>query len=261
VTPKGTAFSIWGVIFLMQAVYCILQLLPRFRGKAMVQNGVGYYYILTCIFQVCWTLAFAYEVIWLSLIFMFLIWGSLITLLYSQYFVESEGTLVEFWLLRFPFAIHCGWLTAASALNVNVLFVKQDAPADIQLAVGIISLAVLHAISVWVLFGIRKPNFTIAGVLSWANGWIYAELQSPKDKIVALFSPDTISGVSYAAVAVAFIILAQIVTRVILDVIKKLGRVEEGREEVVSTSCNHEASEKQSAGDLTESMENTNSHV
>jgi benzodiazapine receptor len=234
VTPKGTAFIIWAVIFLTQAVYCILQLVPRFRGKAMVQNGVGYYYIATCIFQVSWTLAFAYEVFWLSQIFIVLIWGSLVALLYSQYFVESEGTLLEFWLLRFPFAIHCGWLTAATALNANVLFVEQDSPADIQLAVAIISLAVLHAISVWVLFGIRKANYTIAGVLSWANGWIYAELQSPRDSIVALFSTDAISGVSYAAVAVAFIILAQIVARVIIDLIKKC-RGGKGREDVEST--------------------------
>merc|ERR1712125_227420 len=205
----------WAVIFLSQAIFVVIQLFPKFRGKEMVQSGTSYYYILACIFQAGWTIAFGFEVIWLSLLFMISIWSSLVALLYSQYYTKSEGTLVEFWLLRFPFAIHCGWLTAASALNVNVLVVDIGPPAAVQLAVGIISLAVLHAISVWVLFGFRRPNYTIAGVLAWANGWIYAELQQPRDQIVQRFSADAISGVSYAALAVAIIISMQIAVRAI----------------------------------------------
>merc|ERR1712159_868763 len=211
-------------IFVMQAVFCVLQVLPRFRAKEMIQKGVGYSYILTCISQVCWTLAFAYEIIWLALIFMLMIWASLLGLLYSQYYVKSEGTLFEFWFLLFPFAIHCGWLTAASALNVNV-----------QLAVGIVSLAILHAISVWALFGIRRANYTIASVFAWANGWIYAELQSPKDSIVQRFSEDAVSGVSYAAVAVAFIITAQITIRAVTELVRMLN-TEERRIDGVDTT-------------------------
>lgn len=219
-TPKGSAFSIWGIIFISQAIFAILQMLPKYRGKKMVQEGVKYFYVLTCVFQIGWTLAFSYEIIWLSLVFMISIWGSLVAVLYSQYYTESEGTIAEFWLLRFPFAIHCGWLTAASALNVNVLVVDINPPADVQLAVGIISLAVLHAISVWVLFGIRNPNYTISCVLAWANGWIYAELQQPKDQIVNRFTPDIINGVSYAALAVCIIVLTQVVVRVVYDLVK-----------------------------------------
>lgn len=235
VTPKASAFSIWSIIFVMQAVFCVLQVLPRFRATEMIQKGVGYSYILICILQVCWTLAFAYEIIWLALIFMLMIWASLLGLLYSQYYVKSEGTLFEFWFLRFPFAIHCGWLTAASALNVNVLVVQQDASAAVQLAVGIVSLAILHAISVWVLFGIRRANYTIASVLAWANGWIYAELQSPKDSIVQRFSEDAVSGVSYAAVAVAFIITAQITIRAVTELVRRLN-TEERRIDGVDTT-------------------------
>jgi benzodiazapine receptor len=231
VTPNSSAFLIWAVIFTFQGIFAIIQLIPPFQGKTMVLEGVKYYYIMTCIFQAAWTLAFAYEVIWLSLVFMLSIWASLVALLYSQYYTKSEGTLLEFWLLRFPFAIHCGWLTAASAVNVNVVVVDIDPPADIQLAVGIISLAVLHAISVWVTFGFKRPNYTIAGVLAWANYWIYKELQEPRDQIVALFSMDLISGVSYAGVAVAAIILLQVVIHVPFDVYARCcKKTEETRE-------------------------------
>lgn len=214
ITPKSTAFTIWAVIFVFQAIFAIAQLFPRFRGKPMVQRGVGYWWTAACLMQVGWTLSFAYEIIPLSLAFMLLIWASLIGLLYSQYYTESDGSLVEFWLFRFPFAIHAGWITAASALNVGVVSVWSNATASVQLAIGIVCLAVLHAVSVWVLFNLSRPNYTIACVLSWANGWIYAELQDPSELIVATFDADTISGVAYAAVAVAFVILTQIVIRV-----------------------------------------------
>jgi hypothetical protein len=73
--------------------------------------------------------------------------------------------------------------------------------------------------------------YTIAGVLAWANGWIYAELSDPMDSIVALFSQDTVSGVSYAAAAVAYIITGQIVVRFGMYVVEKYATRKEATEE------------------------------
>jgi len=213
VTPKSSAFIIWAVIFTFQGAFAVAQMLPRFRAQAMVVDGSSYWYSLVSAVQICWTLAFAYEVISLSLVFMLLLWCSLVALLYSQYYAKSDGTLWEFWILRFPFSVHAGWITAASALNVNVQVVSMNQPADIQLAVGIVSLAVLHAISVWVIFYLSMPNWTIACVLSWAFWWIYAELGSPNELITGTFVEETINGVRYAAITVAFIILFQVVVR------------------------------------------------
>lgn len=223
ITPNGTAFTIWALIFTLQAVFAILQLFPSFGSRPVVQKGVSYWYIVVCVAQCGWTFAFAFEVIILSLIFMILIWASLMGLLISQYYVEIEPSkfsctsgqgLLEFWLLRFPFALHGGWITAASALNVNVVAVDQQATAASQLAVGIISLAVLHAISVWHLFGYKRPNYTIPGVLIWANGFIYNELQNPDPLIVSTFDQSIISGVAYAAFSVSMVITIQVVVRV-----------------------------------------------
>mmetsp|Transcript_10882 Transcript_10882/g.17218 ORF Transcript_10882/g.17218 Transcript_10882/m.17218 type:complete len:315 (-) Transcript_10882:328-1272(-) len=213
VTPKSTAFTIWAVIYLAQAAFAVLQFLPRFRAHAMVQDGLSYWYAVAVAMQIGWTFAFAFEVIPLSLTFMLLIWISLMTILYRQYYTKSDGSFLEFWVLRFPFAIHAGWITAASALNVNVQVVSMDTPADVQLAVAIVSLAVLHAISVWVVFYIPRPNWTIACVLSWAFGWIYNELGEPLELITNSFSADTINGVRYAAISVVCVIGIQMVVR------------------------------------------------
>jgi len=225
ITPKSTAFVIWSVIFTFQGIFSVLQLFKSFRGRKMVQDGVSFWYIAVCVFQICWTFAFAYEVIWLSLVFMILIWLSLMALLISQYYVESDCDkkassscsvqgLVEFWFLRFPFSIHGGWITAASALNVSVVTVKNQSTAATQLAVGIVCLAALHALSVWHLFGYKKPNYTIPIVLIWATGWIYGELQNPKDLVISTFDSSIIDGAAYAAVSVSIIICIQVVLRV-----------------------------------------------
>lgn len=85
----------------------------------MVQQGVGYWYCLVSLFQVAWTFSFAYEILWLSLLFMLLILVSLWALLYDQYFrAESDGSLWEFWLLRFPFALHAGTFLHLSSGSV-----------------------------------------------------------------------------------------------------------------------------------------------
>jgi len=226
ITPKGTAFSIWAVIFTFQAIFAILQMFPTWGGRPMVQKGVSYWYAVVCLFQCGWTFAFAYEVIALSLVFMVLLWISLMTLLISQYNVnkndDNDSTtnnntkqgLAEFWFLRFPFAVHGGWITAATALNIAVVTVDNQSSAATQLCVGIICLAVLHALSVWHLFGYAKPNYTIPAVLIWANGWIYAELQEPKQLILDTFDQSIIDGVAYAAFSVSMIILIQLAARV-----------------------------------------------
>lgn len=216
VTPAGTAFLIWAIIFLAQGAFAVLQFLPRFRAHPMVQDGLSYGYIAVTATQIGWTFTFAYEVIAASLTFMILIWISLIGIMYKQYYTKSDGSILEFWCLRFPFQIHAGWITAASALNVNVQVVSMNQPADVQLAVAIVSLAVLHAISVWVLFNIPRPQYTIACVLAWAFGWIYSELGNNVEKITSTFDEDIISGVRYAAIAVCCIILIQLVFRLLL---------------------------------------------
>jgi hypothetical protein len=207
VTPNSDAFRIWIAIFMFQLLFTIVQLLPKFRATPMVQKGVSYWYCIVSAIQIGWTFSFAYEIIPLSLAFMLALYVSLMGLLYSQYYTESDNSFVEFWLLRFPFALHGGWITAASAVNVNVQAVASSAPADIQLALAIVCLAVLHAISVWVLFYPKRPNWTIACVLAWAFGYIYQELASPNDLIVETFTLQTINGVRYAAFAVGTMII------------------------------------------------------
>ena len=150
------------------------------------------------------------------------IWLTLLAIVHSQYRLMKHASIIDFWLLAFPFAIHCGWITAASALNINVLVIDKGGTAAVQLAVAIVSLAGLHAASVWVLFGLTRPIYTVATVVAWASWWIFQELKSPKELIVNTFALEVIQGVSYAAATVAVIVLTQIAIRVFVAAMQLL---------------------------------------
>ena len=62
VTPIGWAFSIWGPIFISDALFTLAQLLPKYRDNAIVVDGVGYWYAAVCLAQIFWTLSFSLEV-------------------------------------------------------------------------------------------------------------------------------------------------------------------------------------------------------
>jgi len=218
VSPNGTAFSIWGIIFTAQAVFAIGQLFPKFRSKTAVQDGLKYWYFLVCIAQALWTFFFSYELITLSLPAIALVLIFLLCGITSQYYSELERTHSEFWMLRFPFMVHCGWLTAATALNTNVVIVNEAASESVQLTSGIISLAVLHAIAVVGLWIPKYPNYVIPSVLVWANFWIGKELQEPMDAIVIFFGEVIVNAIKNAAFGVSVIILIQILARAGIDV-------------------------------------------
>jgi len=234
VTPNGTAFSIWGIIFIAQAIFAIGQLLPRYRSKAAVQDGLKYWYFLVCIVQALWTFFFSYELITLSLPAIALICICLLCAITSQYHCELERTHIEFWMMRFPFMIHCGWLTAATALNTNVVIVNEAASASVQLTGGIISLAVLHAVAVVALWLPEYPNYVIPSVLVWANFWIGKELQAPMDAIVNLFGDVIVNAIKNAAFGVSVIVLIQIFARAGLGLYRK--RFEDDKSTVEATS-------------------------
>ena len=46
VTPNGLTFSIWGIIFISQAIFAIVQMIPKYRDTKLVQEGVSYWYFV-----------------------------------------------------------------------------------------------------------------------------------------------------------------------------------------------------------------------
>ena len=176
VTPAGWAFAIWGIIFTFQAVWAVVQVLvPSFRSNPLVQ-GIGYNYIFVCAVQVAWTFSFALERMVLALIWMLLILYFLFRIYQEQTKVmleynDDDSFSKNFWLLRFPFNLHLGWIVAATLVNFNVLLVFYQTTATVQFGFAIVTLLIALTVGGGVLLlqkAASRPTVTIPLVLVWA---------------------------------------------------------------------------------------------
>lgn len=239
VTPAGFAFAIWSIIFLSQLVFVLVQLfVESIRNKSLVVKGVGYNYIGVCFAQVAWTLAFSYEIIWLSFIFMITILYFLITIIINQYKLlqqeileDDDSNIKDFWLLKFPFSIHCGWILAASCVNFNVVLVKYNASATIQFYVALASLTFVLGVALLNIL-LASPQYVIPLVSAWATFGIYSELKNPNEMITKTFPESTITAVQYGAIGVAILILVVALIRSIIAFFKARFTAEEAEDNV-----------------------------
>lgn len=204
VTPAGFAFAIWGIIFTSQLIWCIVQLLPRYRSKAVILQGVGFSYVYACLAQISWTLCFTTEYIGLSLISMVSILIPLVMIVNKTSKIPNDSTS-DYWLLKFPFEIHAGWIMAATLVNTNVFLVAYHVSSSNQIMAAWFSLFVLASAAVYYISS--KKRWVVPCVLAWASNAIRSELSSPRDSIASAFPSDTIQSIHNATAALAGAIL------------------------------------------------------
>lgn len=209
ITPKSSAQIIFSVDFVLKIAFAVTQMLPRYRGKPIVQEGIGYLYFIVSVLQLGWTFAFFHEEIHLSVVLMFFILASSTIIVYAQHQIAKTESgrdhLVEFIVIRLPFQIYCGCALVFFALHISICAVKADEPASSLLTIGVITLTVLHAVSFHCVFGMTKPIYTIPFVLAWALIWIYEELKDPFVMIYWTFDPITVDGFRNSALTISLV--------------------------------------------------------
>ena len=116
--PAGYAFSIWGLIYTLLAVYVVYQL--RRKDAALISK-VDRIFIVNALLNASWIFAWHYDLIWLSIIIMA---GLLISLIkIADILRASDLTPKERWLVRLPFSVYFGWITVATIANITVFLV------------------------------------------------------------------------------------------------------------------------------------------
>jgi len=217
VTPFGLSFTIWGLIFIWQLVWIVWQFLPSQRNSEGVRKAWYYYPIMT-VFQACWTFAFAYEIMWLALIFMYAI---LITLIMASRSLQTYSKCWKGYLLwQAPFSVQTGWIMAASAVNTNVVLVAYNASVTAKLIVASLSLvALLGTAFTWL--SSYPVDFAIPCVILWALGGVYAELKEPTTSILAEFTTKQLEGTKYGVLAGMILVGVGIVFKIIYIFVKQ----------------------------------------
>lgn len=138
-TPAGYVFSIWGLIYLLLAIWLILAFKNRNTDKA-VPRKTGSLFILSCILNAAWLFSFHYEQFILSSI---IIVALLITLIaIHQSYPRSDSRFGG----RLPFSVYLGWISVATIANITYTLKFHDVSLGIGEIEGTIGLVIIAGI-------------------------------------------------------------------------------------------------------------------
>jgi len=125
--PAGLTFSIWGVIYVLLAIFIIYQLVYTFRrtdSQSPFLERIGILFFVSCVANLGWIFAWHYEIIPLSLLLMLILLASLIGVYLRLHIGRSNASKTEKYLVHLPFSIYLGWITIATIANITVLLVS-----------------------------------------------------------------------------------------------------------------------------------------
>lgn len=156
--PAGITFSIWGVIYLLLLGFCVVQFMSQYRQMA---DSIGWFFVVSCILNSLWIVAWHYERPGLSLVIM-------LFLLFSLIIINQRLVPFGRGITGAAFGLYLGWICIATIANATALLVKLNWPAwgipDESWA--IIMILAGTAITLFLLKTYRNPYTGIAVI--WA---------------------------------------------------------------------------------------------
>ena len=112
--PAGLTFSIWGIIYLLLIVYCVVQFTGSDRE---VISNISWLFGISCILNALWIVFWHFGKLPSSLLVML---GLLITLIYINISIRE----LPIGILKASFGIYLGWICIATIANVTTLLVN-----------------------------------------------------------------------------------------------------------------------------------------
>lgn len=123
-TPAPYTFSIWGLIYILTAVYVLFQTGIIRSNTEVPEMGarIGIFFTISCILNILWILTWHYGYIGCSVITIILLLIDLI-IINSRIKSIDAGSITGL-LSSYGFQIYMGWLAAATIANISVFLVK-----------------------------------------------------------------------------------------------------------------------------------------
>lgn len=123
--PAGFTFIIWGVIYLLLAIFVLhsFNVFQRQDNQITEETTeqVLALFSLSSILNSIWIFTWHYRIIWLSMILMVLILVCLIQI--RRLLVRQRMSRVEKGIFLLPFTVYFGWITVATIANATTLLV------------------------------------------------------------------------------------------------------------------------------------------
>ncbi len=127
-TPAGYTFAIWGIIYLLLFSFAVYQgrsLFVKVKDDSFVLK-IGWWFILSCLFNSLWVFAWIYEYTGLSCVFIFLLLISLLKIVMNNRMELDDERFPIIAFVWWPFVIYSGWVTVASIANVSTYLMKIE---------------------------------------------------------------------------------------------------------------------------------------
>ena len=191
VAPAGWAFAIWGPIFAGELVFVIAQFFAK-EGSSLSKTikAVSNPFVLAQIYQTLWCASFRpkYKGGLMSISA-----GMLGGIAYSMskahnVFTSSRDsyTVIEYLIHFFPMALHFGWTTAATLVNLNGAVAVMNTASNKAVAiVGHVS--VFAATCLGIAVSVTRTAPVYGGVISWA---LFAVADGMRQRLEAIGDKD-----------------------------------------------------------------------
>jgi ABC-type xylose transport system permease subunit len=127
--PAGLTFSIWGVIYILLAIFVVYGLIVTTKNdtqKSLFIENIGVLFFISCLANMGWIFAWHYEVVPLSVVIMLILLATLITIYLRLRIGRSDSPNTEKYLVHLPFSIYLGWITIATIANFTALLVYAN---------------------------------------------------------------------------------------------------------------------------------------
>ena len=169
--PAGLTFAIWGLIYVLLAIFVIYPLMPSVRRdtqKVDFVRRIGPLFFISCLANIGWIFAWHYRILPLSLVLMLILLGSLLSIYLRLNIGKSQATKAERYLVHLPFSVYLGWITIATIANVTALLVNTGwtgwGLSEQFWALAVIVVGIAIALSI--LFTRRDISYCL--VVDWA---------------------------------------------------------------------------------------------
>lgn len=205
ITPAGYVFSIWGVIYVLLGIFVVFQALPSQKGEDY-QKRIGWLFVLSSLLNIGWLFLWQFEYLSLSVVLMFLILLTLITIYLRLRIGKSTVSLREKLAVHLPFQVYLGWITIASIANVSVTLVSMGWDGFGISQETWATLIVIVALLITLLVITTRNDVAYGLVIIWAFVGI-AVKQSGNQNIVTLTE---ISAIIVAIALAASVILTRL---------------------------------------------------
>ena len=138
ITPAPYAFGIWGLIYLSLIGFVVYGARISFREPASADPvlRVGGWFLVTCIANCCWVLAWLYDYTGVSMLLMLVLLGSLFRIVVLTDMELTDPPLRVIAFLWWPFCFYTGWIMVALLANLSAFFVKLGKPFFVEHEAG-----------------------------------------------------------------------------------------------------------------------------